>query len=128
MGEDGQPEPARHPQGGRGQGRRSLVRLPRVRLPERAGGGHQGRWRPDHQDEEGWRRTQSISFKIPLNVRTLMKPSPSASNNLKAIFNSSKVSSPIKASSSPPVGYSPPLPAGAGGASTMVAIIRCHWM
>merc|ERR1712203_762300 len=35
--EDGQPEPARHPQGGRGQGRRSPVRLPRVRVPERAG-------------------------------------------------------------------------------------------
>merc|ERR1712203_371965 len=56
---DGQPEPARHPQGGRGQGRRSPVRLPRVRVPERAGGGHQGRRRPDHQDEEGWRRTRT---------------------------------------------------------------------
>merc|ERR1719454_2517001 len=43
----------------RGQGRRSPVRLPRVRVPERAGGGHQGRRRPDHQDEEGWRRTRT---------------------------------------------------------------------
>merc|ERR1712107_402034 len=32
---------------------------PRVRVPDRAGGGHQGRRRPDHQDEEGWRRTRT---------------------------------------------------------------------
>merc|ERR1711971_176548 len=52
LGKDGQPEPSRLAQGGRRQGRRTPLRLPRVRVPGRAGGGHQGHRGPDHQDEE----------------------------------------------------------------------------
>jgi len=51
--ENGEPVPVDPARGGRGEGGRAPLRLPRVQLPRRAGRGNQGNRRHGDQAEEG---------------------------------------------------------------------------